>query len=134
MKLLLSIPVTTTYPAVYIISGTIPVEATIHRGALTLFGNISRLTSSSIEKRIAHRKLNVKGQKSNSWFVALRELCFKYDLPQPLDILNDPQGKEKLKRIVYKQVDDNWSSRLAHQSTLYSSLKTLHTEDYCYGQ
>ena len=30
MKLLLSIPITTTDPAVYIISGTVPVEATIH--------------------------------------------------------------------------------------------------------
>ena len=55
MKLLLSIPVTTADPAVYIISGTVPVEATIHKRALILFGNISRLTSSSIEKRIAHR-------------------------------------------------------------------------------
>ena len=134
MKLLLSIPVTTADPAVYIISGTIPVEATIHKRALTLFGNISRLTSSSIEKRIARRQLNIKGQKSNSWFVALRELCFKYDLPQPLDILNDPPGKEKWKRIVNKQVNGYWTARLSHQSTLYSSLKYLHTEDYSYGQ
>ena len=134
MKLLLSIPVTTADPAVYIISGTVPVEATIHKRALTLFGNISRLTSSSIEKRIAHRQLNIKGQKSNSWFVALRELCFKYDLPQPLDILNDPPGKEKWKRIVNKQVNGYWTARLSHQSTLYSSFKYLHTEDYSYGQ
>ena len=98
MKLLLSIPVTTATPALYIISGTIPVEATIHKRALTLLGNISRLTPSSIEKRIAHRQLNVKGQKSN------------------------------------KQVNGYWTARLSHQSTLYSSLKYLHTEDYCYGQ
>ena len=78
MKLLLS-PVTTADPAVYIISGAIPVEAKIDNRALTLFGNISRLTSSSIEKRIAHRQLNVKGQMSNSQFVALWEHCFKYD-------------------------------------------------------
>ena len=31
MKLLLSIPIVTAYPAVYIISGTVPVEAIIHK-------------------------------------------------------------------------------------------------------
>ena len=118
MKLLLSIPVTTADPGVYIISGIVPVEATIHKRALTLFGNISRLTSSSIEKRIAHRQMNIKGQKSNSWFVALRELSFMCNLPQPLDILKDPPGKEKWKGIVNKQVNGYWTARLSHQSTL----------------
>ena len=61
LKLLLSIPFTTADPAVYIISGTIPVEATIHKRALILFANISCLTSLSIEKRIVHRQLNIKG-------------------------------------------------------------------------
>ena len=51
-----------------------------------------------------------------------------------LDILNDPPGKEKWKRIVNKQVNGYWTARLSHQSTLYSSLKYLHTADYCYGQ
>ena len=47
MKLLLSIPVTTADPAVYIISGTVPVEAAMYKRALALFGNIRRLTSLS---------------------------------------------------------------------------------------
>ena len=134
MKLLLSIPVTTTDLAVYIISGITPLESTIQKRALTLFGNISHLTSSSIEKRKAHRKLKVKGQKRIVDFVATRELYFKYDLPQPLDMLNDPPGKEKWKKIVSKQVNDYWTGRLAHQSTIYANLKPLHTEDYYYGQ
>ena len=36
--------------------------------------------------------------------------------------------------MVNKQVNGYWTARLSHQSTLYSSLKYLHTEDYSYGQ
>ena len=118
MKLLLSIPFTTADPAVYILSGAIPVEAKIDNRALTLFGNISRLTSSSIEKRIAHRQLNVKGQMSNSGSWHSGNIVSSMILPQPLDILNDPPGKEKRKRIVNKQVKDYRTNRLSHQPTL----------------
>ena len=48
LKLLLSIPVTTADPAVYILSGTVPIEATIHKRALIVFGNITRLAPESI--------------------------------------------------------------------------------------
>ena len=72
LKLLLSVPVTAADPAVYILSGTVPIEATIHKRALILFGNISRLTMEAVEKQIAYRQLNIKGHRSNSWFIAIR--------------------------------------------------------------
>ena len=79
LKLLLSVPVTTADPAVNVLSGTVPIETTIHKRALTLFGNITRLTAESGEKRKSHMQLNNKGHKSNSWFMTIKELCFKYD-------------------------------------------------------
>ena len=41
--MILSLSVNTADPAVYVLSGTIPVEATIHKRALAFFGNICRL-------------------------------------------------------------------------------------------
>ena len=51
-KYLLSIPVTTADPAVYVLSRTVPVEATIHKRALTLFGRKCRLSSPLLKSRL----------------------------------------------------------------------------------
>ena len=134
LKLLLSIPVTTADPAVYILSGTVPIEATIHKRALILFGNITRLAPESIEKQVAYRQLSIKGHKSNSWFVAIREICFKYELIHPLELLQDPPGKETWKRTVNKQVNGYWSDRIRSNALLYSSLHYLQVADYQYGK
>ncbi|MCG7879544.1 MAG: reverse transcriptase family protein [Candidatus Thiodiazotropha taylori] len=134
LKLLLSLPITTADPAVYVLSGTVPIEATIHKRALILFGSISRLSTTAIEKQIAYRQLNIKGHKSNSWFVMLKELCFKYDLPHPLAILDNPYGKEAWRRTVNKHVHDHWVNRIRHNTPLYSSLKYLHAGEYYYGR
>ena len=53
IKHLLSLPATVADPAIYLLSGTLPIEAMIHHRVLTFFGNISRLSDSSIEKQLA---------------------------------------------------------------------------------
>ena len=65
-NLILSPPITTADPAVYILSGTLPIEAMIHRHLLNLFGNISRLTESSVENQLPVRQPTVKTLDSNS--------------------------------------------------------------------
>lgn len=69
IKQILSLPQTVADPAVYILSGAIPLEAVIHSRALTLFGSICRLDESTKEKRLARRQLSVKSDSGNSWFV-----------------------------------------------------------------
>ena len=79
LKHIMSLPVTTADPAVYILSGSLPVEAMIHQRVLNFFGNICRLSQSSVEKQLAVRQLAVKKLDSNSWFVAVtstHNLCF----------------------------------------------------------
>ena len=122
LKLLLSVPVTTAVPAVYVlhVSVTVPIQATIHKRALALFGNICWL---SIEKQVAYRQLNIEGYKSNSWFVAIKELCFKYELSYPLDLLQDPPDKESSKCTVNKQVNNYWVERIRNNASLYTSLE-----------
>ena len=55
-------------PAVYILSGLLPVEAQIHIRALGLFNNICNQAEDSVEKTLARRQLIVKSNESNSWF------------------------------------------------------------------
>lgn len=71
LKQVLSLPETVADPAVYILSGTIPIEAVIHKRALSLFGNVCRLEESTVEKQLARRQLSVKSIDSSSWYIAL---------------------------------------------------------------
>ena len=78
MKHILSVPVNTADTAIYILSGTIPIEGCIHKRALSLYDNICRLDQTSIEWRLAERQLSTKTEKRNSWFIAIRNICVKY--------------------------------------------------------
>ena len=66
LKMILSLPVTTADPAVYIISGTLPIEAIVHNRVLTFYGNICRLPKTSVEHQLAVRQLSVKPYDSHS--------------------------------------------------------------------
>ena len=103
IKHLLSLPVTVADPAIYLLYGTLPIEAMIHHRVLTFFGNVSRLLDSSIEKRLAERQLAVKSLDSHSWFIGVKKLCIRYGLPDCTEILENhsrnTNGRLKLKQL-----------------------------------
>ena len=61
----------TADPAVYILTGVIPIESRIHKLALGMYANICR-TTNSIEREIAERQLGMKAINDNSWFSKIR--------------------------------------------------------------
>ena len=56
LKQILSLPITVADPAVYILSGTLPMEGIIHKRTLILYGNICRLVESSVEKTTSDQR------------------------------------------------------------------------------
>ncbi|CAC5421426.1 unnamed protein product [Mytilus coruscus] len=80
IKQILSLKLNVADPAVYLLSGLLPLEAEIHIKIITLFGNITRAERSSLEWRIAERQLQIKTYSSNSWFIDLKKICGKYDI------------------------------------------------------
>ena len=70
-------------PALYVFTGTIPVEGVIHKRARSLFGSVCRLEENSTEKKLAERQLVVKDSESHSWYIAIKKFLVKYDLPEP---------------------------------------------------
>jgi hypothetical protein len=58
-------------PAVYMISGLLPLEAEIHTKVFTMFGNITRAHKNSTEWKLAERQLHIKSLDSNSWFLLI---------------------------------------------------------------
>ena len=102
MEQILSLPQNVADPAIYIISGSLPVEAIIHTRALTLYGSVARLTEESVEKQLARRQLSVKVYRGESWVVEIRRLCVGYSLPDLYTLLDSPpkntNGRKQFKR------------------------------------
>ena len=66
--------------------------------------------------------------------ISVKELCFKYELSYPLDLLHDPPNKESWKRTVNKQVNNYWVERIRNNAILYTRLRYLHADEYRYGR
>ena len=126
LKQILSLPTTTSDSAVYILSGFLPIEATIHKKILTLFNNVCLQPESSVEKRLARRQLAVKTHSSVSWFITAKKLLLRYDLPDPDDLLSGSYNKHSWKRVLNAQINRQWQSSILDSAALSSSLRHMH--------
>ena len=106
LKHILGVSDTTADPAIYILTGTIPLEGVIYKSVLSLFGNVCRQEDTSTEMRLAERQLTVKDDSSHSWYIAVTNIMRKYGLPDPLDLLQCPPSKFAWKRRVNKQINN----------------------------
>ena len=61
----------------------------------------------SIEKQLAIRQSTVKTMKSNSWFIEIKKILWKYDLGN-IDELMNPSPKLQWKKRVNKVVNEHW--------------------------
>ena len=94
IRQILHLPERVSSSAMYILSGQLPVEAEIHKRRLTLYGNIVR--KECVQKDLIRRQLSAK----DSWFVALREILYKYGLPTAQELLDNPTEKLAWKVMV----------------------------------
>ena len=117
----------TPEPVVFLISGTMPAEATLHLKQLTLFGMICRLPE-NILHRIAKEALILSDDKDKSWFGQIRSICFMYGLPNPLSLLNVPPPKENFRKILKLKIADFWQSKLRSEARKLKSLKYFHPD------
>ena len=109
-------------PVIYFMSGTFPAEATLHLKQLTLFGMICRLHGNILYK-IAEESLLTCSDTDKSWFAQISSLCFTYELPHPLKLLEDPPLKEHFKKLLKTNIADFWQSKLRVRSKELSSLR-----------
>jgi len=77
LKQLLSVPPNTPDPAIYILSGILPIEAQIHIKVLNFYNNVCNQAETSIEKQLARRQLSIKAMNSNSWFIDVENILYK---------------------------------------------------------
>ena len=113
--------------AVYGLLGAKPVEAVVDQSTLTHFGNILR-SEDSIELDLAKRQLAVKNNKSKSWFIHVKKLLRKYDLPSPYELLENPPRKDTWKSTVSNAVNALCNQEAKERALPKSSLKYLNID------
>ena len=105
---------------IYFLAGSLPGIALIHLRQMSLFGMITRLPGSILHK-IAINTFSGNIPRS-SWFWQIRELCIKYTLPHPLELLNSAPNKSDFKALVKKKIIDLWEQLLRGKASSLPSL------------
>ena len=83
-------------PAIHLLSGVLPAEATIHIRQFSLLQMVAYLGPYNPLHQLAVQNLTSK--VSASWFAALRKTAIIYELPDPLHILLVPPTKYLIRR------------------------------------
>lgn len=125
LKQILSVPPNTSDAAIYLLTGFLPIEAQIHKKALQFFNNITNQGEESIEFKLAKRQLSIKSNSSASWFMDVKKLLLKYNLQDPMQLLEQPVPKHIWKSNVNKLVDQFWINDIKDNSKMYKSLNFL---------
>ena len=97
LKQIQTLPERTASVAVLTLLGAKTIEAQIHTRitSTTTFLNIAK-DPSTVEFQIAIRQLTFKADRSNSWFIKVKNILHKYDLPCPEFLLENIRNIEQV--------------------------------------
>ena len=95
-------------PALHFLLGELPIEGWLHLDLLSLFYNIWNNPSTTMFD-IAKYLLKMASSSSLTWSAHLRNICIKYSLPDPLQLLSSG--------TVWKKID--WSTLIKTKITVY---------------
>ena len=107
---------------VYLLAGSLPASATLHQRQLCLLGMVARLGPTSILHQWGIYILSNPPPCSRSpsavlWFIQVRQLCQRYDLPDPVKVLHEAPSKGVWKGAVKRQVTTFWGQKLRAEAS-----------------
>ena len=126
LRSLLKLPNDIPDPALYFLAGSLPLEAYLHMRVLSNFSMICHLQNNPLHS-IAKNALIRARPSSRSWFTMLREICIKYNLPHPLNLLDSPLPPIKFKTMYKLKIKEYWRIYLYEKCSALSSLQYLLT-------
>ena len=119
------LPRYTASEAIYLLIGTLPLEAEIDIRTLTLFGAISRSQNQTL-KLMASRQLSMDNKLS--WFYKARSIALKYGINIE-NMFETPWRKNTWKMYIQQTIKDYWVLKLLKGKLEKSTLGML---DVCY--
>ena len=116
-----SLPKYTAVEAVYLLLGTLPLEAEIHIRVLNLYGAICRSENTTM-KELASRQLSMGSPYS--WFNYVQQICQKYNITTEAS-LTAPWYKKSWKNYIQLTIRGFWIKDLLLRKASKSSLSLL---------
>ena len=112
---------------VFLLGGCLPLEALLHSRQLGLFSMICHLPGDPL---YSHAKyiLSCAPSKAKSWFQHVQDICTKYGLPSPLQMLDSPVPKEAFKKLVKTRILVYWQELLRSEASCMKSLEYFKPE------
>jgi hypothetical protein len=71
---------------------------------------------------------------SNSWFIEIQAIMYKYNLGDALYWIENPMKKEQAMKVIKKEVSDYWSKYIQDMAILYQGLRYLDFNNYTPGK
>ncbi|XP_064638324.1 uncharacterized protein LOC135494338 [Lineus longissimus] len=124
LRLIQSLPESTAKSAIYLLLGTIPIEATIHARQLSLFGAITRLDRNNPLWQVAQRQLSLKSDTSKSWFNKICKTAEKYGI-NIHQALQHPWKKCHWKDNTIMLIKDSWTNALVSEAQARKTLQWI---------
>ncbi len=122
-----SLPDRSARCAVFILLGTVPMEAYYHLAILSLLARIFRADNCFITE-LAIRQTAVHDVNSNSWFIRAAKTLHKYGLP-PIHVLaQNPPSKDQWREVCKRAVFTHWKEELTSQAIGKTTLVNLSLE------
>ena len=123
------LPQSTATPAIYLLLGSLPIEAQLHIKTLSLFRTIvaaeSNIPPAIYIQNLIIRQLATKQPESSSWINLIKTVLRKYSLPTPYQIIQTPPKKQAWKRTVKKAVINYHTVALQKDAAGKTSLQYL---------
>jgi len=118
------LPQSTSVPAIHLLFGIPPIEATIHIQILTFLANICRRRD-SVEQYIISRQAVMCEPDEKSWVNQAKKTLRLYNLPSIFTLLECTPSKSQWKTTVKKAVLAVWEKNLKEEAEEKTSLRYL---------
>ena len=131
LRCLQNLPTSTAIPGLRLLSGTLPIEALIHKRTLVFLHKIINPVNNPPAlrmKEIIVRQLATRDNSSNSWASLVKTLLDTYKLPTASSLIEKPVSKQIWKKMVNSKVNELWLENLKKEAEKMSSLKYLNLE------
>ena len=104
---------------VYFFAGSLPARAMLNQRQMSLFAMICHLKEDPLNRHAMYALLH---SWSKSWFQQVKDICLLYGLPHPLQLLNNPPTRQKLKKDVKTKITEYWQHLLSAEALPLTSL------------
>ena len=126
LRRFMKLPDSTAVPAIHLLSGTLPVDAEIHKRSLGLLRSTLDVNPDCppavLMKDLVIRQLAM--EESNSWATQMRSLLQQYKLPSASTLIQCPPKKHQWKEFI-KSVDKFSFEKLQKEASSMTTLSFL---------